>query len=68
MLHLTGLPLASSQGDLTPLQTAFLYYAIPKAMRKMNGGKEEPGTSNMTRDELKDELKRKARERREGHR
>lgn len=67
MLHLTGLPLASSQGDLTPLQTAFLYYAIPKAMKQMNGitdNQQEQGPMN--RDELKAELKAKAKARKEG--
>jgi len=37
ILHLTGTPLAATQADLTPRQTAFLAAAIPDAHALLHG-------------------------------
>lgn len=42
VLHLTGTPLATTQADLTPRQTAFLAAAVPDALALLNGRRRAP--------------------------
>ena len=42
VLHVTGSPLAPRQADLTPLQAAFLAWAVPRAWRLLHHGDSGP--------------------------
>lgn len=44
VLHLTGTPLAATQADLTPVQTAFLAAALPDALALLHGRRRGRGS------------------------
>lgn len=65
VLHLTGTPLATTQGELTPLQRAFLDQAIPEAWSLLHGGGKRQGSGG-SRGDVDPQLRRATEQRREG--
>lgn len=64
ILHLTGTPIETRQGDLTPLQRAFLAHALPEAWAMLRGWRSSSraGTSGIDQ-QLKNEVQRRRAER-----
>ena len=58
ILHITNLPLAASQSELTPVQGLFLKLAVPRALRALYGSQ---GAGSGESDSLKDEFDRRKR-------
>jgi len=56
------MPLELKQGDLTRLQTQFLLYALPKAIRTITGA--GPGNQDVDKEAMRDRLRLAAQERR----